>query len=206
MGDDSPPDAERRDRRALAALIAARATGDFLAERRAMAKLLDPYWSQCRSIARGRISGVADPLADAEDIAQDVMQRLAIMLAKKTEFDSPFHAVVYANLKWAVKDYWRKRGGDGTLLSYPGELPEVEVEDGPSPLTEVEDFDRHLRDLSSREGEMMRERIIGDRTAAEIAAAHGMTEGAVNTALHRAFAKLRENFRADVRDSTARAD
>jgi RNA polymerase sigma-70 factor, ECF subfamily len=205
MGDDSPPDAERRDRRALAALITARAASDSLAERRAMAELLDPYWSQCRSIARGRIGGVADPLADAEDIAQDVMQRLAIMLAKKTEFDSPFHAVVYANLKWAVKDYWRKHGGDGTLLSYPGELPEVEVEDGPSPLTEVEDFDRHLRDLPSREREMMRERIIGDRTAAEIAAAHGMTEGAVNTALHRAFAKLRENFRADVRDSTASA-
>lgn len=206
MGEDSPTDAQRRDQRHLAALITARAEGDSLAERRAMAELLGPYWSQCRWIARGWIGGVADPLADAEDIGQDVMQRLAIMLAKKTEFDSPFHSVVYANLKWAVKDYWRKRAGDGALLSYPGELPEVEVEDGPSSLTGVEDFDRHLRDLPSRDREMMRERIIGDRSAAEIAAARGMTEGAVNTALHRAFAKLRDNLRADVRDSTAGTD
>jgi DNA-directed RNA polymerase specialized sigma24 family protein len=53
---------------------------------------------------------------------------------------------------------------------------------------------------------MMRERILVGRSAAEIAAAHGMTESAVNTALSRAFAKLRKNFRADVRDSTREAD
>lgn len=206
MGDDSPTDAERRDQRLLAALSAARATDDSLAERRAMAELLDPYWSQCRSIARGRIGGVADPLADAEDIAQEVMRRLVITLAKKTEFDSPFHAVVYTNLKWAVGDHRRKQAGVGTLAKDPVELPELGVEDGPSSRAEVEDFDRHLRDLPRRDRELMSERIIADKSAAEIAAARGMTEGAVNTALHRAFTKLRENFQRHVRDSTTGTD
>jgi hypothetical protein len=107
MGDDSPTEGERRDQRHLAALRAARAAGDSVVERTATAELLDPYWSQCRSIARGRIGGVANPLSDAEDIAQEVMRRLVIMVAKKTEFDTPFHAVVHTNLRWAIADYWR---------------------------------------------------------------------------------------------------
>lgn len=202
MGDEGPVDAERRDQRHLVALITARATGDSLAERRAMAELLDPYWFQCRSIARGRISGVADPLADAEDIAQEVMRRLATALGKKTDFDSPFHAVVYTNLKWAIEDYWRKQAGEEALPADPAEIPEQEIEDDPSPRVEVEEFDCHLRDLSSRDRELMSERIIADKSAAEIAAARGMTESAVNTALHRAFTKLRERFQVDVRNST----
>jgi RNA polymerase sigma-70 factor (ECF subfamily) len=201
VGDEGPTDAERRDQRHLAALITARASGDSQGERRAIAELLHPYWSQCRSIARGRIRGVADPLADAEDIAQEVMKRLATALAKKTDFDSPFHAVVYANLKWAIDDYWRKEAGEGAFPSDPIELPEQEVEDGPSSHVEVEDFDHHLRGLSNRDRELMIERIIADRSAAEIAAGRGMTENAVNTALHRAFTKLRKSFQADVRDS-----
>lgn len=206
MGDDSPTDAERRDQRHLAALSAARVTGDSPAERRAMAELLAPYWPQCRSIARGRIGGVADPLADAEDIAQEVMRRLAITLARKTEFDSPFHAVVYTNLKWAVGDYWRKQSGEEAFPSDPAELPEREAEDRPTPHAEAEDFERHLQGLSGREWALMSERIIADKSAAEIAAAHEMTEGAVNTALHRAFAKLRENLQADVRNPGDRTD
>jgi RNA polymerase sigma factor (sigma-70 family) len=193
MGEDSPTEAERRDQRQLAALRTARATADPAVERLVTADLLDPYWSQCRTIARGRIGGVADPLSDAEDIAQEVMRRLVIMLAKKTEFDTPFHAVVHTNLKWAIADYWRKRGSEPAVPSDPADLPEGQLEDGPSTRTELEDFDRHLRGVSDRDQEMMRERILVGRSAAEIAAAHKMTESAVNTALSRAFAKLRGN-------------
>jgi RNA polymerase sigma-70 factor (ECF subfamily) len=206
MVDDGPTDAERRDQRLLAALSAARAAGDSPAERQAMAELLAPYWPNCRSIARGRIGGVANPLVDAEDIAQEVMRRLAIALATKTEFDSPFHAVVYANLKWAVGDYWRKQSGEEAYPSDPAELPEREAEDRPTPSAEAEDFERHLQGLSGRERALMSERIIADRSAAEIASAHEMTEGAVNTALHRAFTKLREILQGDVRNPGDRTD
>lgn len=206
MGDNSPTEGERRDQRHLAALRAARAAGDSVIERTATAELLDPYWSQCRSIARGRIGGVANPLSDAEDIAQEVMRRLVSMLAKKTEFDTPFFAVVHSNLRWAIADYWRKRGKEPAVPSDPADLPEGQLEDTPSTRAELEDFDRHLRGVSGRDQEMMRERILAGRSAAEIAAAHDMTESAVNTALSRAFARLRKNFQADVRDSTRDAD
>jgi RNA polymerase sigma factor (sigma-70 family) len=206
MGDDSPTDGELRDQRHLAGLKAARDAGDPVAERRAMGTLLDPYWSHCRTIARGRIGGVPNPLSDSEDIAQEVMRRVAIALAKKTDFDSPFHVVVNANLAWAVGDYWRKDARQQAVPADPVDLPGHLVEDGPSKFAEGEDFDRHLTGLSDRDQELMRERILADMSPAEIAAARGMTEGAVNTSLHRAFQKLRDNLRTDVRNSTGGAD
>jgi RNA polymerase sigma factor (sigma-70 family) len=203
MSKDDPTDAERRDQRRLAVLRAAGAGGDPLAKRRAMGELLTPYWSQCRTIARGRTAGAANPLADAEDITQEVMKRLAATLDEKTEFDSPFHIVFHMNLKWGLADYWRKRAGEMTCPMDPAELPEVEAYDGPSAEAELADFDRHLHGLSGRERELMGERILADRSSAEIAVARDMTENAVNVALHRAFATLRENLQADVRDPTA---
>jgi len=201
MTEDPSPDAAR-DERNLRALRAARASGGSAAEREALARLLEPYWGWARSIAYAKIHGVPNRQADADEIAQELIGRLVKALNTKLEFDAPFHIVTAKNLTWTIADYWRRRGREEAHPLGPAEMPEdpdthEEVEETASTTEQARAFGAYLEGLSERERELVTERIFLDMTPAQIAARHGMSRPAVDTALHRALAKIRRSGKLD---------
>jgi RNA polymerase sigma factor (sigma-70 family) len=195
----SPPDA--RDERFLRRARAARAAGDAAAEREAISRLLEPYWSWARSIAYGKIVGVDDPAADAEEIAGDLLRRLARVLERKLEFDTSFRGVAFANLNYAIKDYRRRSARDESTPVDPVALSEVDAQPG-APQTEemVDALQPYLSGLNERERELAHDRLVLDLSPSEIGERHGMKRGAVDTAMHRIFKKMRKNAPPGVRN------
>jgi RNA polymerase sigma factor (sigma-70 family) len=200
----SPPDA--RDERFLRRARAARAAGDVAAEREAISRLIEPYWSWGRSIAYGRIGGVDDPAADAEEIAQDLLRRLARLLERKLEFDTSFRTVAFANLSYAIKDYRRRAARAEAKAVDPDELSTVEAPPGAPRAEEMVDaLQPYLDGLNERERELAHDRLVLDLSPSEIGERHGMKRGAVDTAMHRIFKKMRERAAADVRNRDSEA-
>lgn len=198
---EEPSPIDARDERFLRRVRAARAAGDGAAEREAISRLLEPYWSWARSIAYGKIGGADDPEADAEEIAGDLLRRLARLLERKLEFDTSFRAVAFANLNYAVKDYRRRSARDESTPVDPVALSEVDAPPDP-PRTEemVDALQPYLGGLNERERELAHERLVLDLSPTEIGERHGMKRGAVDTAMHRIFKKMRKNAPAAVRN------
>lgn len=195
----SPPDA--RDERFLRRARAARASGDVAAEREAISRLLEPYWSWARSIAYGKIVGVDDPSADAEEIAGDLLRRLARVLERKLEFDTSFRAVAFANLNYAIKDYRRRSARNESTPVDPIALSEVDApQDTPRTEEMVDALQPYLSGLNERERELAHDRLVLDLSPSEIGERHGMKRGAVDTAMHRIFKKMRKNAPPAVRN------
>lgn len=195
----SPPDA--RDERFLRRARAARTGGDAVAEREAISRLLEPYWSWARSIAYGKIVGVDDPAADAEEIAGDLLRRLARLLERKLEFDTSFRVIAFANLNYAIKDYRRRSARNESTPVDPVALSEVDAPQG-APRTEemVDALQPYLSGLNERERELAHDRLVLDLSPSEIGERHGMKRGAVDTAMHRIFKKMRKNAPSGVRN------
>jgi RNA polymerase sigma factor (sigma-70 family) len=194
-----PPDA--RDEHFLGRARAARAGGDGVAEREAISRLLEPYWSWAYSVAYGRIGGADDPKADAEEIAVDLLRRLARMLERKLEFDTSFRVVAYTNLSYAIKDYWRRSARNESTPVDPVDLSEVGAPRGaPGPEEMSDALQPYLDGLSERERTLAHDRLVLDLSPNEIGERHGMKRGAVDTAMHRIFKKMRKNAPAAVRN------
>jgi RNA polymerase sigma factor (sigma-70 family) len=190
---EGPSPIDARDERFLRKARRARAAGDVAAESEAISRLLEPYWEWARAIAYGRIEGVDDPRTDAEEIAQELMRRLVLLLARKLELGSSFRAVAAANLDYAVKDYWRRSGRARSRAVDPDELAEVEAQPGaPGERENVDLLRPYLRELSERERRLAHERFVLDLSPSEIAERHGMKRGAVDTAMSRILGKMRK--------------
>lgn len=195
----SPPDA--RDERYLRRVRAARAAGDPAAEREAISRLIEPYWSWGRSIAYGKIGGADDPEADAEEIAGDLLRRLVRLLERKLEFDTSFRAIAFANLNYAIKDYRRRSARNESTPVDPVELSEVGAQRGAPRAEEMVDaLQPYLAGLNERERRLAHDRLVLDLSPSEIGQRHGMKRGAVDTAMHRIFKKMRKNAAPGVRN------
>ena len=195
-----PNQSEERDERLLRRARAARAAGDVAGEREAITRLIEPYWNWCRSIAYGKIGGVDDPAADAEEIAQDLLRRLAQLLRTKLEFDTSFRGVAAANLNFAIKDYWRRSARTRSKPVDPGELVAIDPRPPvPSTGETAADLDSYFEGLSDRDRALAHDRLVLDLSPSEIAERHGMKRGAVDTAWHRIVKKMRENAPTGVR-------
>ena len=195
----TPPDA--RDERFLRRARAARSAGDAAGEREAISRLLEPYWSWAYSIAYGRIGGADDPKADAEEIAGDLLRRLARLLERKLAFDTSFRVVAYMNLSYAIKDYWRRSARNESTPVDPLDLSEVSAPRGAPGAEEMSDaLEPYLDGLSDRERELAHDRLVLDLSPSEIGQRHGMKRGAVDTAMHRIFKKMRKNASPGVRN------
>lgn len=190
---EEPNPIDARDERFLREARRARAAGDAAGEREAISRLLEPYWQWGRTIAYGRIEGVDDPATDAEEIAQELMRRLVLLLARKLEFDTSFRVVASANLDYAVKDYWRRAGRARSKAVDPDELAEVEAQPGaPGEGENVDSLRPYFDGLSERERRLAHDRFVLDLSPTEIAERHGMKRGAVDTAMSRILKKMRE--------------
>ncbi|HWX95357.1 MAG TPA: sigma-70 family RNA polymerase sigma factor [Solirubrobacteraceae bacterium] len=198
MTHTSSPDAAR-DEANLQALRDARNAGDVAGERDALARLLAPYWLWGRSIAYAKINGVPNRAADAEEIAQELMRRLVKALNAKLDFQTAFHVVAAKNLGWAIRDYWRARGSEKAFPLDPHTIAEDEAiaptsEDAAIAIPDqARAFGPYLDGLSARDRELVIERIFLDITPAQIANRHGMSRGALDTAMHRLLSRLRQS-------------
>ncbi len=212
MTDTSSPDAAR-DEINLQALRDARNARDVAGERDALARLLAPYSLWGRSIAYAKINGVPNRSADADEIAQELMSRLVKALNAKLDFEMPFHVVAAKNLVWAIRDYWR---GSDAEKAFPLDPHNIAADEAIAPTTDeavisptdqARAFGPYLDGLSERDRELVIERIFLDMTPGQIASRHGMSRGAVDTAMHRLLHRLRESPQLDDvrnrRESTA---
>ncbi len=203
---EEPRPADARDERFLRRARAARAAGDVAGEREAISRLIEPYWAWGRSIAYCKLGGVDDPAADAEEIAQDLLRRLARLLQQKLEFDTSFRTVAFANLSYAIKDYRRRSARTRSTPIDPGELPETEAPPrAPGAKEMFGALEPYLDELSERERKLALDRFVLDLSPSEIGERHGMKRGAVDTAMHRIFKKMRDHASARVRDRDSEA-
>lgn len=197
---EEPSQIEIRDQRLLRRVREARGAGDGAAEREAISRLLEPYWSWARSIAYGKIAGVDDPAADAEEIAGDLLRRLARLLERKLDFDTSFRAIAFANLNYAIKDYRRRSARHESTPVDPVELSEVDARpDAPRAEEMVDALQPYLSGLNERERRLAHDRLVLDLSPSEIGERHGMKRSAVDTAMHRIFKKMRTNAPPGVR-------
>lgn len=191
-----PPSAARDadDDKLLRDLDRAYERGDPLEIRRLTADLLGSYWLFVRNIARGRLRGVADPAHEAEDVAQEVMRKLAGALAKKRNFNKAFRRVVLDNIDFALKDYWkapaRKDEADPHDLSELP-LPKRTPEPMPSETDQARDVDALLSDLRPRDREVVLLRLYAGLTPTEISQQLDISMSAVYGAMNRGVEALR---------------
>jgi RNA polymerase sigma factor (sigma-70 family) len=183
-----------RDESNLQALRDARSAGDIVAERAALARLLAPYWDWGRSVAYGKLNGVPNRAANADEIAQELIRRLMKPL-KKLDFDIPFHALAAKHLGWAIKDHWRAHYREEALPMDPAEVADdLDTEQIVSSVADqAQAFAPYIEDLSERDRQLVIERIFLDMSPGEIAGRHGLSRGAVDTAMHRLLNKLRQS-------------
>lgn len=195
-----PPSAARDadDEKLLRHLDRAYERGDPLEVRRLTGELLGSYWLFIRNIARGRLRGVADPAHEAEDVAQEVMRKLAGALANKRTFNKAFRRVVLDNIDFAFKDYWkapaRKDESDPRDLS---ELPPPKrtPEQMPSEVEQARGVDTLLAELRPRDREVVLLRLYAGMTAPEVAEHLKISMSAVYGAMNRGVEALRTSPR-----------
>ncbi|HEX8647401.1 MAG TPA: sigma-70 family RNA polymerase sigma factor [Thermoleophilaceae bacterium] len=204
----SARDAE--DARLLRQLALAHEQDDPQGIRRLTTELMGAYWPFIRNIARARLRGAPDPHHDAEEVAQDVMKRLARALANKQLFNKPFRQVVLDNIDWQLKDYWKSPTRRDE--SDPHDLAALPLQRrAPEPLPSLEeqarDFAARLEGLSERDRTIVVERLYVGRTPEEIAQHLGVSRAACDTASSRAFAALRAaDAMTDVRKRRGRSE
>jgi len=198
---EEPSPIDAREEHLLRRARAARAAGDAAGEREAISRLIEPYWSWAYSISYGRIGGADDPKADAEEIAGDLQRRLVRLLERKLAFDISFRAVASTNLSYAIKDYRRRAARDESTPVDPVELSEVDAQRGdPGAEGMADALQPYLTGLNERERKLAHDRLVLDLSPSEIGKRHGMKRGAVDTAMHRIFKKMRNNAPPNVRN------
>lgn len=154
-------------------------------DQRAYAAFLTAVTPIVRGVARSRGAGLGPEAC--EDIVQETL--LAIHQKRQTwRADSPLRPWLYAIVRHKVVDAFRARG-KRVQLSIDDFAEVLPAEEGPDP-TERSDVERIVARLDPRSARIVRAIGIEGATAAEVAAATGMTETAVRVALHRGLRRL----------------
>ena len=127
--------------------------------------------------------------ADAEDVAQDVKLRLWRELEAGKSYPVPFRIVVSKVIEWTLRDHWQGRDTHAPL-------PDNWDPGGSDPTDDV-GADDALQELlrarlTGRTLEVCELRYLEGLEIEEIAQRLGTSRNAVDQALHRAHAKLRE--------------
>ena len=172
-----------------AGLMRASLAGDAAAYRRLLADLA----TALRLSVRAEVERMGQGNADVEDIVQETL--LAVHLKRHTWDPAlPFSPWFKTVARYKTVDALRRRGrrrqvplDDGFEIAAP---PEADA------LSE-RDADRLLATLGERPARVVRAVSLEGRSAAEVGADLGMSEGAVRVTLHRALKDLAKRFRGD---------
>lgn len=138
-----------------------------------------------RGIVRARTRGAED----AEDIVQEVL--LAVHAKRHTwREDEPVTPWLYAIARYKAVDALRKRGRDVGQVPID-DLAEILPEET-GETTAARDLAVMLDRIDSRSAGIVRAVGIEGRSATEVGADLGMSEGAVRVAYHRAMVRLKD--------------
>lgn len=94
--------------------------------------------------------------ADADDVAQNVIERLWRELEDGRTYDVPFRVVVHNVIGWKIKEYFAKRRGDAPLEEADGEDPH----DGYGEWETIQDLASLIAELPERQQEVARLRFL----------------------------------------------
>lgn len=181
-----PDDLARLDDRALVALAQALDVDDPTAVetgRRCLAVVLLRHRDLVRSVIAAKV-----PRAAIDEVESDVVLGFATKVWSGAQIANPAGLLVrLATFRRADYLAGRRNG-------------ELGVEDWDSPATDpaLDDLATEaavtelLSCLTERQRDVVWQRIIEDRTSAEVAAAQGTTPGNVDVIVHRALARMRE--------------
>jgi RNA polymerase sigma factor (sigma-70 family) len=121
----------------------------------------------------------------ADDVAQNVMERLIRELQRGRIYAVPYRVVVHNVVRWKIKEHFEGR-------SYEAELDDALASADPFAELEGDDWVRSLlAELPDRQREVAELRLLERLEADQIAARLGIERNAVDQAWHNAKAKLR---------------
>jgi RNA polymerase sigma factor (sigma-70 family) len=164
----------------------------------AHAALLHALVPLLRSFYRHRLRGARE---DVEDLVQETL--IAIHTRRGT-FDRtrPFTAWLYAVARYRMVDFYRRRRDLVSLenlevaLAENGFLTAESFEDASSARM---DLDALLGTLSAKQARAIRDTHVEGRTAAEAAAAAGLSESDVKISVHRGLKALAARIKGSLK-------
>jgi RNA polymerase sigma factor (sigma-70 family) len=128
---------------------------------------------------------------DAEDVAQDVKLRLWRELSKGKSYAVPFRVAVHKVIGWTLRDHWE---GRPTHVALPENWDAAAPDEGVEALLDRDAVSSMLDGLEGRAREVMELRYLDRLEIDQIAERLGIDRNAVDQALHRGHAKLRETL------------
>jgi len=126
---------------------------------------------------------------DASEVAHNVMERLLRELAAGKRYPVPFRVVVHQMTTWKIKEFQTR----GRVVLLPDGWDVDSGEDPFEPFAQGHDLMLLFAGLPTRVREVMELRYLEGLEIGEIAARLGMTRNAVDQALHRGHATIRES-------------
>ena len=153
-------------------------------------KLLIAIAPHVRGVARRSLKAGGTGSIEAEDIVQETL--LAVHLKRATWDPAlPFTPWLNAIVRHKAIDVLRRKGGRVELeIESIAHVLAAPPEDGGLNL----DIEAALATLDGRQRALVEQISLQGRTASEVGASLGMTEGAVRVALHRALRTLAAKF------------
>jgi RNA polymerase sigma factor (sigma-70 family) len=127
--------------------------------------------------------------ADAYEVAHNVMERLLRELTAGKRYPVPFRVVVHQVTTWKIKEF-QTRGRVEIPLE---DWDPASHEDPLAPFEQGHDLGLLFAGLPPRVRDVMRLRYLEGLEIGEIAERLGMTRNAVDQALHRGHATIRES-------------
>ncbi len=129
---------------------------------------------------------------DGDDVAQDVFMRLLAELGRGKRYPVPFRVVVHKVVDWTLRDHWAGRRS----LPLPDDWDPAVEEAGFGAVEERLELESLFADLPDVARNVLELRYLRGLEPTEIAAELDMQRNAVDQALHRGHAKLRERIDA----------
>lgn len=155
---------------------------------------------------RARIGRAQCTYTSADDVAQDVLMAVLTTLPNYRPGQLPFLAYVLGIARNKVADFFRASKREAqNLMAEPPDRPDLQP--GPEESAVRGEISREvtalLDTLPAHQREILIMRIVVGLSAEETAKTIESTAGAVRVVQHRALAKLRKLFNADMEPLTA---
>lgn len=177
---------------------------DFRRQASIEAQLLARYDAWLRRIAESKVGSDA-----ADEVVNRTLESIAKRLQGDLDFPKALWRIALDSLDGDVKDHWRawyrQRKREPVSLNHGATVPEAAAEEL-TLATEAVELRERLLGSSDADIQLLGLRLFAGLSPQQIADQLGKSRGAVDTALSRAVAKVRERETDDVRDSRREAE